>query len=94
MIAAPSDNVFGIGGVYMAGCLLVYGMALLAGWLLPRPSLAHSAVFALDASFENIVFLGVTCWARQLRRWRCSVSELRCPPLRGSLCGKPCWRRG
>ena len=58
MAEGPTADVFGPGGVYFAGCLLMYCLALcLARWL-KEPSWPHSAAFALDATYSNLVFLG------------------------------------
>jgi malonate transporter and related proteins len=54
----PAGDMFGPGGVYFAGCLFVYCLALGAGRWLGEPSWPHGAVFALDTTFGNIVFLG------------------------------------
>jgi predicted permease len=55
---APTADMFGPSGTYFVGCLIVYGIALwIARWL-QNPSLSHGAVFALDSTFGNGVFLG------------------------------------
>jgi malonate transporter and related proteins len=51
-------NSFRLGGAYIVCCLMLYGIALAAGRWLTEPSLAHRAVFALDATLSNAVFLG------------------------------------
>jgi malonate transporter len=56
---APTADMFGVGGVYLVGCLIMYVVALILGLLLKEPSLGHSAIFALDSTFGNITFLGV-----------------------------------
>ncbi|MBS0641463.1 MAG: AEC family transporter [Proteobacteria bacterium] len=54
----PASDVFGPGGVYFLGCLFVYCLALCVGRWLNGPSWPAGAVFALDTTFGNIVFLG------------------------------------
>ena len=54
----PAADVFGPGGIYFAGCSFLYCVALCVGRWLKDPSLPHSAVFALDTTFGNLVFLG------------------------------------
>src|ERR1700722_8333731 len=54
----PAADGFGPGGIYFAGCSFLYCVALCVGRWLKNPSLPHSAVFALDTTFGNLVFLG------------------------------------
>jgi len=49
----------GVSGAYLAGCLVIYAIALWVGRWLADSSLAHRAVFALDTTFGNVTFLGV-----------------------------------
>ena len=55
----PTADVLGAGGVYIVGCLFIYALALFVGRWLKDPSWPHSAVFALDATFGNVTFLGL-----------------------------------
>ena len=59
IVEAPKADMFGAGGLYFGGCLIVYAAALGLGRLLKNPSLSHSSVFALDTTFGNVTFLGV-----------------------------------
>jgi malonate transporter and related proteins len=59
MAEGPTADMVGPGGVYFAGCLVIYGMALLVGKWLKEPSWPHTAVFSLDATFGNVTFLGL-----------------------------------
>lgn len=43
---------------YLAGAVVIYLLALAVTGLLDHPSLGHRAVFALDAVWSNVVFLG------------------------------------
>jgi predicted permease len=44
---APAADMFGVGGVYLAGCLIMYVVALSLGLLLKEPSLGHREVVGL-----------------------------------------------
>jgi malonate transporter len=68
-----SMSTFGSGAAFIIGCLVVYGIALGVGRWLAQPSLAHKAVFALDATFGNAVFY-VYRWYR-----RCGEQPVRTP---------------
>jgi malonate transporter len=59
MAEGPTVDVLGPSGLYFLGCLLIYVLALFVGRWLSNPSWSHSAVFALDATFGNVTFLGL-----------------------------------
>lgn len=47
-----------VAGIYLACCILVFALAMLAGRLLLGGSLAKTAVFGLNATYGNVIFLG------------------------------------
>jgi predicted permease len=55
----PHEPAGGAALAVMFGCLIVYGLALLAGRRLLRMGLAEAALFALAAVFGNSVMLGI-----------------------------------
>jgi hypothetical protein len=58
MAEATTLQVTGIAGVYLAGCLIVYLAAGLIARFVLRRGLAEAAVFALNATYGNIIYLG------------------------------------
>jgi malonate transporter len=53
-----STEVMGIAGVYLACCIFVFACAMLVNYLLLGGPLAKSAVFGLNATYGNVIFLG------------------------------------
>jgi malonate transporter len=53
-----APQVMGIAGIYLACCILVFAFAMFVGYLLFGGSLAKSAVFGLNATYGNVIFLG------------------------------------
>ncbi|MDA8051321.1 MAG: AEC family transporter [Rhodospirillales bacterium] len=51
--------VFGVAGVYFASCLIVYALAMLLARLVLRADPAGAAMFGLNATFGNTVFMGI-----------------------------------
>jgi len=55
---AAGLSILGIAGVYLGGCLLVYGAAVVLARFVLRHRLAEAAAFALNATYGNVIFLG------------------------------------
>jgi malonate transporter and related proteins len=55
---AASLQVIDIAAVYLAGCLIVYAGAGLVAWFFVSRRLGEVAVFALNATYGNIIYLG------------------------------------
>ena len=52
-------QVFGVAGVYLAGCLAVYGLALLLARVALGTSLAQGAAFALNATYGSAAYIAL-----------------------------------
>ena len=55
---SQSLEVIGIAGIYLACCIFVFAATMVLGWLVLDGSLAKSAVFGLNATYGNVIFLG------------------------------------
>ncbi|MBV8891204.1 MAG: AEC family transporter [Acidobacteria bacterium] len=51
-------HLLGIASIYLAGCLLVYGLALLLARVLLHMRLSPAAAFALSATYGNAIYFG------------------------------------
>ena len=84
-----SLEVIGIAGIYLACCIFVFAATMIVGWLLLDGSLARSAVFGLNATYGNVIFLGTPLVAAvfgrrvSLRSWPSLRS------IRASCCRLP-----
>jgi malonate transporter and related proteins len=55
--AAATLQVADVAGAYLLGCLIVYGLAMILAWIVWRAGLARASMFALNATYGNVVFL-------------------------------------
>ena len=53
-----APQAMGIAGIYLACCIFVFACAVLIGHLIFGNALAKSAVFGLNATYGNVIFLG------------------------------------
>ena len=53
-----APQALGIAGIYLACCIVVFACAMLVGHLVFGSALAKSAIFALNATYGNVIFLG------------------------------------
>jgi predicted permease len=53
-----STGLFNVAGIYLIACLIVYGASMLASYLLFGGSIAQHAVFGLNATYGNVIYLG------------------------------------
>lgn len=58
ILQGQATGLVAVAGVYFAGCLLVYALALLLAWLLGLP-LPNGAMLGLNASYSNTVMMGI-----------------------------------
>jgi malonate transporter and related proteins len=52
-------HLFGIASIYLAGCLFVYGLALLLARVLLHMRLPQAAAFALSATYGSAIYFGI-----------------------------------
>jgi predicted permease len=53
-----APRLMDVAGVYLVCCVLIFIVSLFAGRLLLGASLAQTAVFSLNATYGNVIFLG------------------------------------
>jgi malonate transporter and related proteins len=59
IVNATELDTFGIAGIYLVGCLAVYGLAFLIACLALHAHFAHGAAFALNATYGNAAYAGM-----------------------------------
>jgi malonate transporter and related proteins len=57
--AGKTPDLFGVAAVYLAGCLLVFGFALLLARMLLQMWLPQAAAFALSATYGSAIYFGI-----------------------------------
>jgi malonate transporter len=55
---SPAAGVVGVSAVYLSGCLHVCGLAMLAGRIWLVDTWADAAVFGLNGTYGNVIYLG------------------------------------
>jgi predicted permease len=53
-----AKGLIDVAGIYLACCIVVYGCAMVTGRLFLRFSLAQAAMFGLNSTYGNVIFLG------------------------------------
>jgi malonate transporter len=53
-----APRLMDVAGIYLICCILIFTFSLFAGRLLLGSSLAQTAVFSLNATYGNVIFLG------------------------------------
>jgi malonate transporter len=53
-----SSGLFNVAGIYLVACLIVYGGSMLVSYLLFGGSIAQQAIFGLNATYGNVIYLG------------------------------------
>jgi malonate transporter and related proteins len=58
ILETDTANGLNVAGIYLACCLFIYAIAIAGGYFILGAKLARTAVFGLNASYGNVIFLG------------------------------------